>query len=52
MSNEKTSQPQTPITAPKPAPTGNPGTTTDVSPKPSSTGRPAPTGNQGTKSLK
>lgn len=48
MSNEKI-----PASAPKPAPTGNPGTTTDVGPKPSTTtNRPAPTGNQGTKSLK
>jgi len=47
MSNVKT-----PTSTPKPAPTGNPGTTTKVGPKPSSTGRPAPTGNQGTKSLK
>jgi hypothetical protein len=44
-------KPQTSKSAPKPAPTGNPGTTTNVGPKPSSTtGK--PTGNQGSRGIK
>jgi hypothetical protein len=52
MSKGKTSKPQMPKPAPKPAPTGNPGTTTYMGPKPSTTSKPAPTGNQGTRGIK
>jgi len=52
MSKEETSKPSMPEPASEPAPTGNPGTTTDLGPEPSTTSEPAPTGNEGTRGIK